>query len=53
MVKPNNRRKDPYQLIASKWLIEFTETWAKWLFYEVVAASQSSHLLPRLMICLK
>lgn len=55
MIKPNNKRKDTHQLIASKWLIEMRETQGKWLFYEVVPASQSSHLVPgfRSMMWLK
>lgn len=36
MIKTNNKRKDSHQPIASKQLIEIGETWAKWLFYEVV-----------------
>lgn len=53
MIKPNNKIKDTHQPIASKWLIEIRVILS--LFYEVVPASQSSHLLPgfRSMICLK
>lgn len=55
MIKPNSKRKDTHQPIAFKWLIEIRKTWAKWLFYGVVPASQSSHLLTgfRSMISLK
>lgn len=56
MIKPNNKRKDTRQPIASKWHAETWETQEKWgVFYEVLPASWSPHLLPGFtsMICLK
>lgn len=55
MIKPNNKRKDTHQPIASKWHIETWETQEKCFYYEVFPASWSPHLLPGFtsMICLK